>query len=120
MDDLPEIWVILQQAIQRRKEEGSNQWQDGYPNPEVITHDIQHKQGYVLTEGETVIGYTAVLINDEPVTDFRIQLPIPLMYLKMADSPKKYWWILLENSLFCRIGKRNRPLQNRHFWLSKR
>tara|TARA_Y100001978_G_scaffold203481_1_gene229769 strand:+ start:1339 stop:1863 length:525 start_codon:yes stop_codon:yes gene_type:complete len=66
IDDLPEIWNIIQQAIQRRKEEGSNQWQDGYPNPEVITHDIEHKQGYVLTEGETVIGYTAVLINDEP------------------------------------------------------
>ena len=66
IDDLPEIWIIIQQAIQRRKKEGSNQWQDGYPNPEVITHDIEHKQGYVLTEGETVIGYTAVLINDEP------------------------------------------------------
>ena len=69
IDDLPEIWIIIQQAIQRRKEEGSNQWQDGYPNPEVITHDIEHNQGYVLTEGETVIGYTAVLINDEPEYD---------------------------------------------------
>jgi hypothetical protein len=27
---------ILQQAIARRKADGSNQWQDGYPNPEVI------------------------------------------------------------------------------------
>jgi len=69
IDDLPEIWIIIQQAIQRRKKEGSNQWQDGYPNPEVITHDIEHNQGYVLTEGETVIGYTAVLINDEPEYD---------------------------------------------------
>jgi RimJ/RimL family protein N-acetyltransferase len=69
MDDLPEIWIILQQAIQRRKEEGSNQWQDGYPNPEVITYDIEHKQGFVITEGKTVIGYTAVLINDEPEYD---------------------------------------------------
>jgi hypothetical protein len=31
---------ILQQAIARRKADGSNQWQDGYPNPEVILNDI--------------------------------------------------------------------------------
>ena len=31
--DLPFIWDILKQAISRRKKDGSNQWQDGYPNP---------------------------------------------------------------------------------------
>jgi GNAT superfamily N-acetyltransferase len=60
------IWNILQQAIIRRKEDGSDQWQDGYPNPEVVKKDIDAGQGFVLTEGETIIGYTAVLINDEP------------------------------------------------------
>ena len=64
--DLPQIWEILQQAIQRRKEEGSNQWQDGYPNPEVIQHDLYNEHGFVLADGDVVIGYTAVLINDEP------------------------------------------------------
>ena len=37
----------------------------------------------------------------------------------MVDSSKK-WPILLKYGRFCRIGKRNRPLQNRHFWPSKR
>lgn len=64
--EIPEIWVILQQAIKRRKEDGSNQWQDGYPNPDVIQKDIEKDAGYVLTEGETIVGYCAVLINDEP------------------------------------------------------
>lgn len=64
--EIPTIWNILQQAIIRRKEEGSNQWQDGYPNPEVIQKDIQKEAGFVLLEGETIVGYTAVLINDEP------------------------------------------------------
>ena len=64
--EIPQIWEILQQAIIRRKNEGSNQWQDGYPNPEVIQKDIQKGVGYVLVEGETIVGYTAVLINDEP------------------------------------------------------
>jgi GNAT superfamily N-acetyltransferase len=64
--DIPEIWAILQNAIVRRKKDGSNQWQDGYPNPEVIKKDIENGVGYVLTEGETIIGYSAILINDEP------------------------------------------------------
>ena len=66
ISDIPEIWVILQKAIQRRKEEGSNQWQDGYPNPEVIQNDIEKEIGFVLTDNQKIIGYTAVLINDEP------------------------------------------------------
>lgn len=64
--EIPQIWGILQQAIARRKEDGSDQWQDGYPNPEVIQNDIDKHAGFVLTEGDTIIGYTALLINDEP------------------------------------------------------
>jgi len=64
--EIPQIWEILQQAIKRRKEDGSNQWQDGYPNLEVIQKDIDAGEGFVLAEGDTLVGYTAVLINDEP------------------------------------------------------
>lgn len=64
--DAPHIWTILQNAILRRKADGSNQWQDGYPNPEIIQQDIEKGIGYVLTDRETIVGYSAVLINDEP------------------------------------------------------
>jgi GNAT superfamily N-acetyltransferase len=64
--EIPQIWGILQQAIARRKEDGSNQWQDGYPNPEVIQSDIDKNTGFVLTKGHVIIGYSAVLLNDEP------------------------------------------------------
>ncbi|CAM3015048.1 GNAT family N-acetyltransferase [Flavobacterium frigoris] len=64
--EIPHIWIILQQAIARRKADGSDQWQDGYPNPDVIQNDIDKNAGFVLTEDDTIIGYTAVLINDEP------------------------------------------------------
>jgi GNAT superfamily N-acetyltransferase len=64
--EIPEIWSIIKDAIQRRKEDGSNQWQDGYPNPEVLQNDITKEIGFVLTEGNTVIGYCAILVNDEP------------------------------------------------------
>lgn len=64
--EIPTIWDILQQAIIRRKEDGSDQWQDGYPNPDVIKKDVEAGQGFVLTDGEIIIGYSAILINDEP------------------------------------------------------
>lgn len=66
LQDEDEIWGILKDAIQRRKEEGSEQWQDGYPNPEVVHSDIERGIGYVLTDHNNVIGYAAVLVNDEP------------------------------------------------------
>ena len=61
-----EIWQILKDAIQRRKEDGSNQWQDGYPNMDVVKNDIERKIGFVLTQNDNIIGYTAIIINDEP------------------------------------------------------
>ena len=60
------IWNIIQHAIDRRKEDGSQQWQDGYPNLEVIENDIENDEGFVLTDGNTIIGYCAVIINNEP------------------------------------------------------
>jgi len=66
ISEIPAIWDILKQAIARRKEDGSEQWQDGYPNPEVVQKDVDAGHGFVLTEGDTIIGYSAVLINDEP------------------------------------------------------
>lgn len=66
LSDVPAIWAVLQGAIQRRKEDGSDQWQDGYPNPDTIRQDIEKDVGYVMTHREAVVGYCAVLINDEP------------------------------------------------------
>jgi GNAT superfamily N-acetyltransferase len=66
LSEITPIWEILQQAIIRRKEDGSEQWQDGYPNPQVVQNDIEKDQGFVLLEEKNIIGYSAVLINDEP------------------------------------------------------
>ena len=66
LSEIDSIWDILKQAILRRKMDGSNQWQDGYPNLEVVKKDVEKESGYVLTEGGTIVGYIAVLINDEP------------------------------------------------------
>lgn len=67
--EIPQIWDILQQAIARRKNDGSQQWQDGYPNETVIQQDIAKGIGYVLAGDDTILGYAAILINDEPAYD---------------------------------------------------
>ena len=67
--DIPAIWEMLQAAIKRRKADGSTQWQDGYPNPDVVRRDIEKCAGYVLCHGEHVAGYIAIMINDEPAYD---------------------------------------------------
>jgi ribosomal protein S18 acetylase RimI-like enzyme len=67
--DITTIWTILQQAITKRKNEGSNQWQDGYPNLEVVKRDIENDYGYVLKDEKTILGYCAILLNYEPEYD---------------------------------------------------
>jgi len=64
--EVPQIWTILQGAIARRKAQGSSQWQDGYPNETIVSEDIAKGFGYVLTVEEEIVGYCAVLVNDEP------------------------------------------------------
>ena len=65
-NDKKRIWEILQQAISRRKNEGSDQWQQGYPNPETVEVDLQNSWGYVLEADGTLVGYAAVIFEIEP------------------------------------------------------
>ncbi len=64
--DISEIWAIIQQAILKRKEEGSEQWQNGYPNEDVIQNDIRKNDGWVLVRGTEVIAYVALIFDGEP------------------------------------------------------
>ncbi|MDQ0594267.1 GNAT superfamily N-acetyltransferase [Chryseobacterium ginsenosidimutans] len=60
------IWNIIQQAIERRRQDGSTQWQDGYPNLGTVESDITKGFGYVLTVDDEIAVYTALILNDEP------------------------------------------------------
>ena len=60
------IWQILQQAIARRKADGSTQWQDGYPNPDTIEADINNNYGYVMKYDSDIAAYAAVISDPDP------------------------------------------------------
>nr|WP_315158515.1 GNAT family N-acetyltransferase [uncultured Flavobacterium sp.] len=64
--DIPVIWDILQAAIAQRKEDGSTQWQDGYPNLETVTNDFVKDYAHVLVENEVVVAYAAIIFGEEP------------------------------------------------------
>ena len=64
--DLPTIWIIMQQAIEQRRLEGSKQWQQGYPNEKTIYDDIFSGFGFVLTENGIILAYVALIFGTEP------------------------------------------------------
>ncbi|MCO6460651.1 MAG: GNAT family N-acetyltransferase [Saprospiraceae bacterium] len=64
--DIPEIWTIIKDAIERRRIEGSKQWQDGYPNKETILSDIENGYGQVLQLNDKIITYAAVITEKDP------------------------------------------------------
>lgn len=66
MKDAEAIWEILQDAIDRRKKEGSDQWQDGYPNPDIIRQDIENGYGFIASDHEHVFGYLSLSFDGEP------------------------------------------------------
>lgn len=64
--DQKDIWEILKGGIKRRKEDGSNQWQNGYPNSETAGIDIKNDVGFVLEIDNKICGYAAVIFDIEP------------------------------------------------------
>ncbi|GEN70801.1 GNAT family N-acetyltransferase [Chryseobacterium lathyri] len=66
IDDRDIIWGIIQQSIERRKQDGSTQWQNGYPNLGTVESDIAKGFGYVLTIDGEIAVYVALILNDEP------------------------------------------------------
>jgi len=60
------IWEILQQAIERRKQDGSEQWQNGYPNEQTVHKDISNGYAYVLVENDEIVAYAAIIFGIEP------------------------------------------------------
>lgn len=64
-EDLPKIMEIIGQAKEFFKTKGINQWQDNYPNEEVITDDINKGESYILVKDDKIIGTVAVSFEKE-------------------------------------------------------
>lgn len=67
--DIPEIMKIIEQAKIYFKNNNINQWQNGYPNPEIIKIDIEKQESYKLTLDEKIIATAVISFNGEPTYD---------------------------------------------------
>lgn len=63
---LDDIMTIIGQAKRRMKEQGLDQWQDGYPDEAAILNDIKHKQGHVFRKRFVYAAYAAIVFDKDP------------------------------------------------------
>ncbi len=66
ISDAGMIWQILLRAIEQRRQDGSEQWQNGYPNEQTVLDDIANGYGYVIADNNVVIAYAAIIFDVEP------------------------------------------------------
>lgn len=67
--DKDKIMEIIKQAQEYLKIKGVDQWQDNYPNLNIIKDDIDKRKSYVLEENGTIVATVAVSFNDEKTYD---------------------------------------------------
>ena len=67
--DFEAIMAIVHSAQQRIAQLGIDQWQDGYPEPELIESDIENKIGCVFEDEGKIAAYLVLLDTPEPVYD---------------------------------------------------
>ena len=63
--DIPHVMEIIHMAQEQFCRMGIDQWQDGYPNKEVLLEDIKQGYSYVLEEGH-IIGTMSFKVADDP------------------------------------------------------
>ena len=67
-NDLPRLMEIFSEARKTIAELGIDQWQDGYPDRQVIAEDIRLGRSYCLEQGGQLWA-TFVLVPEEPCYD---------------------------------------------------
>jgi len=83
--DLDAVMEILNEARRTIAQLGINQWQDGYPTPDVILADIEASRSRVMVKDGEIIGTFAVLDDGEPTYD-----RIYDGHWKTGDDTRKY------------------------------
>ncbi len=64
-NEIKRIMEIIQDAKESLAQRQVDQWQDGYPDEEIIFEDILESRGYVAVEDQEVVAYAAVYKGNE-------------------------------------------------------
>jgi RimJ/RimL family protein N-acetyltransferase len=68
-EDIKDIMNIITQAQAYFKEMGINQWQNNYPNVEVISNDIANKNSYVFIKDNRIVATAMISFDGEKTYD---------------------------------------------------
>jgi len=63
--DIQEILKIIEEAKVSISELGIDQWQNGYPNRQILEDDISNGNSYVLLKDNIIIGTVAIIFGNE-------------------------------------------------------
>ena len=63
--DITKIMDIVKQAQAYFKEQNIDQWQNNYPNEEVINNDIENGESYVMLDNGNIIATTVISFTKE-------------------------------------------------------
>ena len=56
LEDLDEVYAVIEDAKKLLKADGSSQWQQGYPSKLSMQQDIESNNCYVLIYGDEIMG----------------------------------------------------------------
>lgn len=65
LSDVNEIMNIIKKAQIHFKNQGINQWQNNYPNHQIIKDDIKDNNSYILKQDQIIIGTASVSFDGE-------------------------------------------------------
>ncbi|MFD3158394.1 GNAT family N-acetyltransferase [Haloimpatiens sp. FM7330] len=68
-EDLSNIMLLISSAVKKMNMEGSYQWDNCYPNEEVISTDIKENSLYILKDGENYLGI--IVLNEEQPVEYK-------------------------------------------------
>jgi ribosomal protein S18 acetylase RimI-like enzyme len=65
-EDLPALMTLLRRVVPLMIASGNLQWDEGYPNEEVLGRDIRLAQLWVAETDEAIAGVAAITMDQEP------------------------------------------------------
>lgn len=68
-EDINDIMQIIDEAKEYLRKQGIDQWQNGYPNADVIKNDILNNDSYVFIKNNEIVATSAVSFDGEKTYD---------------------------------------------------
>lgn len=65
IDDVSEIMKIIKDAQESLRRAGIDQWQNNYPNPEILREDILKGNSYILIKDNNIVTTVVIIFGEE-------------------------------------------------------